>query len=138
METCSPPSRSCTALPRRNSAARNCFTTIPNTNCSSPCAQSKNPTNDLPMLLREFFHLRKKLSDLKNRLTPGVLILLYHRIASLPSDPCRLNVSPKHFAEHLEALKKTTRVMSLRDLARALDEGTLPHRAVGITFDYVF
>src|SRR5438067_762086 len=87
------------------------------------------------MPLREFFNLRKKLSDFQNRFTPGVLILLYHRIASLPSDPCRLCVSPKHFAEHLEVLKKICRVMSLRDLTRALDEGELPHRAVVITFD---
>jgi len=65
----------------------------------------------------------------------GALILLYHRIAELPSDPWALSVTPGHFAEHLEVLRKDVNPMSLRQLVRALHDGNLPQRSVVVTFD---
>jgi peptidoglycan/xylan/chitin deacetylase (PgdA/CDA1 family) len=44
-------------------------------------------------------------------------------------------VTPHHFAEQLEVLRKYGRPMSLQRLARGHCEGDLPHRAVVITFD---
>jgi peptidoglycan/xylan/chitin deacetylase (PgdA/CDA1 family) len=63
------------------------------------------------------------------------LVLLYHRVADLPSDPQRLTVKPANFAAHLELVKSRCRPLPLRDLLRAANEGSLPRRAIGITFD---
>ena len=64
-----------------------------------------------------------------------VLILLYHRIAELHSDPWGLAVTPRRFAEHVEALQQHARVMRLRQLHQGLLKGDLPDRSVVITFD---
>ena len=69
------------------------------------------------------------------RFAPRALILMYHRIAEPGSDPWALSVSPRHFAAHLEILKKYTRPMSLRDLVAGLQNGKVPRRAVVVTFD---
>ena len=78
---------------------------------------------------------RRAVRVLRNRARPGVLILLYHRIVELDRDPYRLCVSPLHFAEHLEILQRRRLVISLRDLVKALQENSVPRRAVVITFD---
>jgi len=64
-----------------------------------------------------------------------VLILLYHRVARLPSDPWSLAVTPQRFAEHLEVLRRQARPMRLSQLAGALVDESLPDRAVIVTFD---
>jgi peptidoglycan/xylan/chitin deacetylase (PgdA/CDA1 family) len=62
-------------------------------------------------------------------------ILAYHRIAVPASDPQLLAVSPKNFEQHLIYLKRHYRIVSLYELGRLLAEGTIPHRAVVLTFD---
>jgi peptidoglycan/xylan/chitin deacetylase (PgdA/CDA1 family) len=63
------------------------------------------------------------------------LILLYHRIAEADSDPWQLAVTPGHFEEHLQILSRLGRIMPLHGLAVAVQRGTLPRRAVIVTFD---
>jgi peptidoglycan/xylan/chitin deacetylase (PgdA/CDA1 family) len=72
---------------------------------------------------------------LGNKLVPGGLILMYHRIVELPLDPFALAVTPQHFAEHLEVIRKYSHPISLSEMARSLKEGKRPHRAVVVTFD---
>jgi peptidoglycan/xylan/chitin deacetylase (PgdA/CDA1 family) len=62
-------------------------------------------------------------------------ILLYHRVIELPFDPQMLCVTPDHFAEHLDVLRKQFNVMSLGQLIRAMDHGVIPPRSVVLTFD---
>lgn len=72
---------------------------------------------------------------LRHRFAPRALILLYHRIVDLPSDPQLLGVTPRRFAEQLEVVRKYGHPLRLQDLDRALREGKVPRRAVVFTFD---
>ena len=65
----------------------------------------------------------------------GILILLYHRVASLPVDPFHLAVSREHFAEHLNVLQKNYPVLKLEDALRCTQGKSVPGRSVVITFD---
>ncbi len=67
---------------------------------------------------------------------PEALILLYHRVAELPSDPCLLCVTPERFAEQMEILMRHTHPLRLQELIRAVQENrSLPSRSVVVTFD---
>jgi len=65
----------------------------------------------------------------------GGLILLYHRVVDLPTDPQRLAVRPMHFEAQLAVLLRTGVVLPLVELVERAAEGTLPAGAVAITFD---
>ena len=64
-----------------------------------------------------------------------LLVLMYHRIATPRTDPWQLAVTPSHFAEHLEVIRRHGRPISVRDLTRALAAGRTPRRAIVVTFD---
>ena len=87
------------------------------------------------MRIRGLGRLRVVAGKIQNRLSPGTLILLYHRVADLPLDPLLLSVTPAHFEEHLQVLSRLTKPQSLRGLVRSLKANEVtPHGAV-ITFD---
>jgi peptidoglycan/xylan/chitin deacetylase (PgdA/CDA1 family) len=65
----------------------------------------------------------------------GPMILLYHRVATLDTDPQLLAVTPENFAAHLDVLREFSTPMSLADLVRATRAGAAPRNAVAITFD---
>src|SRR5262249_37482648 len=79
--------------------------------------------------------LRQAVRRFRDRFKPAPLILLYHRVADLPSDPQLLSVTPEHFKEHLEILRNNARPMALGEMVRALRDNKLPRRAVAVTFD---
>ena len=68
-------------------------------------------------------------------LDPRPMILMYHRVEELPTDPQLLAVQPRHFAEHLEVLRRSFRVLSLGELVEALSRGRFPRHAVVLTID---
>jgi peptidoglycan/xylan/chitin deacetylase (PgdA/CDA1 family) len=72
---------------------------------------------------------------IKNRLKPGALILLYHRVTELPRDPYALAVTPERFDDHLEVLARRARLVPMTELAKRLAEGQVEPRTVAITFD---
>ncbi len=72
---------------------------------------------------------------LRNRLSPGSIILLYHRIANLPSDPQLLCVSPENFAEQLDVVRRISNAVSLQAMQSGLRNRQVPKRGVVITFD---
>jgi peptidoglycan/xylan/chitin deacetylase (PgdA/CDA1 family) len=78
--------------------------------------------------------LRRTARRARGRSDKKVLILLYHRVATVNSDPWALAVTPRHFAEHLEALRQCATPIKLHQLAEAAFDD-LPERSVIITFD---
>ena len=71
----------------------------------------------------------------KERFSPRGLILMYHRVAESDLDPWGLSVSPDHFAQQLEVIKRYFRPMSLRELRKRQKNGKVPNRSITITFD---
>lgn len=63
------------------------------------------------------------------------VILLYHRVADLETDPQLLSISPEHFAEHLEYISEHYNPISLSVLGRAIEAKKIPDKSVVITFD---
>jgi peptidoglycan/xylan/chitin deacetylase (PgdA/CDA1 family) len=64
------------------------------------------------------------------------LILTYHRVTEGSSDSWSLCVTPKHFTEQLEVLRKIAYPLELQRLREAFEKGNpIPRRSVVITFD---
>jgi peptidoglycan/xylan/chitin deacetylase (PgdA/CDA1 family) len=72
---------------------------------------------------------------IRRRFARNALILVYHRVAEVGCDPFSLCVSPARFEEQLDVFHRIARPLRLRNLARALHAGTVPRRAVALTFD---
>lgn len=87
------------------------------------------------MKIRGMGKLRRVVQRLKHKLAQKTLILLYHRVAEVNSDPWSLCVTPSHFAEQLAVLQKFTRPTPLQQLSQVLEHGKRSSRAVIITFD---
>ena len=87
------------------------------------------------MRIRGLGRLRQAVRRVRNSMISEVVLLAYHRVAEYSSDPWGICVTPRHFQEHLEVLRDYGCIMRLEDVVGALRKGTLPHRAVGITFD---
>ncbi len=79
--------------------------------------------------------VRHTFQQLKNKIFPGALILMYHRIAEADSDPWSLCVTPKHFAEHLEVVRQYGNPLPLPELTKKLGDRQPVHRSIVITFD---
>ncbi len=79
--------------------------------------------------------VRRVARRVRNRLVGGVVVLLYHRVASPKRDPQLLAVSPDHFEEHLNVLRHLGRVVSLEQAERDLRAGRCPRRTFVVTFD---
>ncbi len=65
----------------------------------------------------------------------AALVLLYHRVHDPSFDPLLLSVFPQNFDAHLAHLRRRYAVLSLEELRAALRKGSVPRRAVAVTFD---
>ena len=79
--------------------------------------------------------LRRYGRRVANTLLPGALILNYHRVAEPGLDPWELRVSPRHFDEHLDVVRRLGRPTQLSQLTEMLRDGKPMKGAVAITFD---
>jgi peptidoglycan/xylan/chitin deacetylase (PgdA/CDA1 family) len=85
-----------------------------------------------------FAYLRRPVAFarfLRNRYVAQAVILIYHRVAQLDSDPFELAVTPRNFEEHLSVLSRYARPISLSQLVVAVKKHRVPRRAVVVTFD---
>jgi peptidoglycan/xylan/chitin deacetylase (PgdA/CDA1 family) len=67
--------------------------------------------------------------------SPRGVILMYHRVAGPRFDPQSLDVSVDNFAAQLDVLRARATVIPLDEFNMRRRRGTLPRRAVSITFD---
>ncbi len=79
--------------------------------------------------------VRTRLRPHLTRLERPVAILAYHRVIDLPSDPQLLAVSPAHFAEHLEIIRKHALPIPLGIVPCAVDHERSAGPCVAVTFD---
>jgi len=80
-------------------------------------------------------NLRRWVNKSYQFLNPGVLVLMYHRVAEPTVDPWQLAVSLNNFEQQLQVLKKTGLVVPLSDLEEALVTQRKLRPAIVITFD---
>ncbi len=79
--------------------------------------------------------LRRAGRWLKYRFASRALILAYHRVTDLPNDPYLLAVTPEHFAEQMDLIRRYCSPIRLQQLVKVLRDGKVPNRAVVVTFD---
>jgi peptidoglycan/xylan/chitin deacetylase (PgdA/CDA1 family) len=72
---------------------------------------------------------------MRRRVAPGVVILAYHRVAEPTTDARLLSVTPGHFREHLEVLRRHSVPVRLSELSKVLESRRPFRRAVVVTFD---
>ncbi|MGB5435100.1 MAG: polysaccharide deacetylase family protein, partial [Maribacter sp.] len=66
---------------------------------------------------------------------PKAIVLMYHRVCNLETDPWQLAVSPKNFESQIKALKKNFNVLPVSDLVEQLTAGKIEPNSIYITFD---
>ena len=79
--------------------------------------------------------IRKVVGSIRRWVKPGGVVLMYHRVTDLARDTYNLSVSPAHFAEHMDVVRRTCVPMHLTEMIKAIGAGRLPNRAVAVTFD---
>lgn len=81
--------------------------------------------------------MRRALHWLRRRLPRPArpAILMYHRVATPAHDPWGLSVAPALFRDQLQALRRRRQLLAMDEFVERLGRGTLPSRAVAITFD---
>jgi peptidoglycan/xylan/chitin deacetylase (PgdA/CDA1 family) len=77
----------------------------------------------------------RTLSAAARRRAPRGIVLLYHRVAGPRRDPQWLDVTPENFAAHVGVIARVATPLALAEFERRRREGSLPPRAVAVTFD---
>jgi len=86
-------------------------------------------------MLRTLVRPRQIIRRISSAFMPRAIILLYHRVHELPSDPQLLCVSPKNFSEHLDVIRKYGPATRIKDVGNALRYRNAGQPAIIVTFD---
>ena len=87
------------------------------------------------MRIRGIGRLRRLARSISNIFIRQAIVLLYHRVIELPSDPQLLCVSPRNFAEQLQVIRGYGRAIQVKALGKALQSGNRGRPVVVVTFD---
>lgn len=63
------------------------------------------------------------------------VILMYHHVTDPHYDPLRLNVSPGHFQEHMQVIKKYGRPVTMSDMAENMNRFYFGKPPIAVTLD---
>lgn len=85
--------------------------------------------------MSEMGRLKYWVANLATQHLARTMILLYHRVISLPGDPQKLCVSPENFDAHLSIICRHFHPISLQQLCRDLRNGRVINRGIVFTFD---
>lgn len=85
-------------------------------------------------MLQRLKHWWRRLRSPRGSAT-GAIILMYHRVADPPVDPCLLCVGPQQFAEQMEILRQHYDVLRLQECRQLRVNGTSQRPRVIVTFD---
>lgn len=85
-----------------------------------------------PFVRRE---LKRPLAWARKRRQPRAMILMYHGVGKPEVDPWSLFVTPETFADHMQVVTEIGTPMTLTELGEAHRSGTVPDRAIAVTFD---
>jgi peptidoglycan/xylan/chitin deacetylase (PgdA/CDA1 family) len=76
------------------------------------------------------------LRSTRARMAGSAIVLMYHRVADLASDPQRLAVGLEHFDQQMDILSRSYTVLTAGRLAESLARRRrIPERSVVVTFD---
>lgn len=78
------------------------------------------------------WNIYKKIST---RLNHCGLILMYHRVIELASDPWQLSISPKHFEQQMHILKKYGCPVQMQEMGKSLNKISFGQKKIVISFD---
>lgn len=63
------------------------------------------------------------------------IILMYHRVTNLKSDPWQLHVTPNNFEDHMRILRKYGRLLNIQEIGRNIVRFNLKKKEIAVTFD---
>jgi peptidoglycan/xylan/chitin deacetylase (PgdA/CDA1 family) len=76
-----------------------------------------------------------RVADAVSRWNHQGLILMYHRVTHLVSDPYQINVVPKHFEEHMQVLRKYGKPVMLGETVKNRERFGAGKKEITVTFD---
>ena len=92
-------------------------------------------TKSTAMILNPLRQVKRYVRRWQTKFRRRGLILVYHRIATLDSDPWGTSVQEKNFIEQLRVIKQLADPIPLQVMVGARSDADLPKRPVSITFD---
>jgi peptidoglycan/xylan/chitin deacetylase (PgdA/CDA1 family) len=87
------------------------------------------------MLKQKFRKVKWKVNSLASRILPRSMVLMYHRVVDLDSDPQQLSVTPDNFEMQMDAISRNFHPISLKELVNDLASGEIRDRTCVITID---
>lgn len=87
------------------------------------------------MLKQKIRRAKWKLNSLATRFLPRSMVLMYHRVVDLNSDPQRLSVTPDNFEMQIDVISRNFHPISLKELVNDLASGKIRDRTCVITID---